>query len=64
MNSERKALQVNWRHFAAGAILESSLGATRFRRKLSRPEGMPGATCPLSGGKLQLPIRSWLSLLN
>jgi hypothetical protein len=21
-------------------------GATRFRRKLSRPEGMPGPTCP------------------
>jgi hypothetical protein len=30
------------------------MGATRFRRKLSRPEGMPAATCPLSGGKLEL----------
>ena len=26
-------------------------GAKRFRRKLSRLEGMPGATCPQSGGK-------------
>ena len=37
-------------------------GATRFRRKLSRLEGMPGATCPQSGGKLELPTHSWLWL--
>jgi hypothetical protein len=30
---------------ASGRIVES-MGATRFRRKLSRPEGMPGPTCP------------------
>jgi hypothetical protein len=29
----------------------SAAGAKRFRRKLQRPEGMPGATCPQSGGK-------------
>jgi len=38
------------------------MGATRFRRKLSRLEGMPGATCPQSGGKLELPTNSWLWL--
>ncbi len=38
------------------------LGATRFRRKLSRPEGMPGATCPQSGGKTELPTHRWLWL--
>jgi len=27
-------------------ILAVPTGATRFRRKLSRPEGMPGATWP------------------
>jgi hypothetical protein len=27
-------------------------GATRFRRKLSRLEGMPGLTCPQSGEKV------------
>jgi hypothetical protein len=27
-------------------MLKYSKGATRFRRKLSRPEGMPGPTCP------------------
>jgi hypothetical protein len=30
----------------AGGRIEESMGATRFRRKLSRPEGMPGPTCP------------------
>jgi len=28
------------------AKMDWTLGATRFRRKLSRPEGMPGPTCP------------------
>ena len=27
-------------------MLKYFQGATRFRRKLSRPEGMPGPTCP------------------
>ena len=31
-------------------MLKYSQGATRFRRKLSRPEGMPGPTCPQLGG--------------
>ena len=47
-------------HSLAGCYNELSMGATRFRRKLSRPEGMPGATCPQSGGKLELPTQSWL----
>src|SRR5260370_3907647 len=29
-----------------GDRIEESMGATRFRRKLSRPEGMPGSSCP------------------
>ena len=37
-------------------------GATRFRRKLWRLEGMPDATCPQSGGKTELPTLSWLWL--
>ena len=40
-----------WKHGKETARILESLGATRFRRKLSRPEGMPGATCPQSGGK-------------
>jgi hypothetical protein len=32
-----------------GGIIHKE-GATRFRRKLSRPEGMPGPTCPQLGG--------------
>jgi hypothetical protein len=47
-----------------GVILVVATGATRFRRKLSRPEGMPGATCPQSGGTVQLATLSWLSLPN
>jgi len=40
-------------------------GATRFRRKLSRLEGMPGVTCPQSGETIQLAtMLSWLSLPN
>jgi len=33
---------------ASGVMIKWCLqkGATRFRRKLSRPKGMPGATCP------------------
>jgi len=31
-------------------MLRYPQGATRFRRKLSRPEGMPGPTCPQRGG--------------
>jgi hypothetical protein len=40
-------------------VLKCEKGATRFRRKLSRLEGMQGATCPQSGGKLELPINHW-----
>jgi len=36
------------------------LKPARFRRKLSRLEGMPGATCPQSGGTTQLATHSWL----
>jgi len=39
-------------------------GATRFRRKLSRPEGMPGPTCPQLGGKLEMPTTTWHLQLN
>jgi hypothetical protein len=37
--------------FARSVILEAPTGATRFRRKLPLLEGMPGPTCPQSGGK-------------
>jgi predicted nucleotide-binding protein (sugar kinase/HSP70/actin superfamily) len=46
---------------AAGGILSTPTGATRFRRKLSRLEGMPGPTCPQSGGTTQLATHSWHS---
>ena len=45
-------------------MLNCHKGATRFRRKLSRPEGMPGPTCPQLGGKLELPTTTWHLLLN
>ena len=48
----------------ANLIDRKPLGATRFRRKLSRPEGMPGATCPQQGGKLETPTQTWLLLPN
>ena len=48
--------------YARDSVKMYDMGATRFRRKLSRLEGMPGATCPQSGGKLELPTHSWLWL--
>ena len=39
-------------------------GATRFRRKLSRLEGMPGLTRPQQSETNQLANPSWLSLPN
>ena len=46
---------------ARDGILFTPTGATRFRRKLSRLEGMPGPTCPQSGGTTQLATHSWHS---
>ena len=45
-------------------MLEWFQGATRFRRKLSRHEGMPGTTCPQRGGKLEMPTTTWHLQLN
>ena len=39
-------LQRRLHHSNSPTMLNYPQGATRFRRKLSRPEGMPGPTCP------------------
>src|ERR1700730_18091317 len=44
------AARVDPREDPRRVVKYSSQGATRFRRKLSRPEGMPGPTCPQLGG--------------
>ena len=50
--------------FVISGKMELTTGATRFRRKLSRLEGMPRASFPQLGGKLELPIHTWHWLLN
>jgi hypothetical protein len=49
---------VHWPANERSCIPEAPRGAKRFRRKLSRPEGVLGAACPQSGGTLQVPIRN------
>jgi hypothetical protein len=61
---QRQEIPVLCLPWAENGILVVPTGATRFRRKLSRPEGMPGVTYPQLGETTQLATHSWLSLPN